>query len=138
MIKFDDASWHTEGEFPSDLPAKSGATHIGMFVAWAINRGQLDENLRKEALEEFQAVRQHRLTGRDFVLRVLDGRLADEDLSLSVGQFASDYYDPNYYEDYLGLFPEVPSLYHVADTWQNYAKVERMLDRRFSDWSATR
>ncbi|RML48695.1 DUF7832 domain-containing protein [Pseudomonas avellanae] len=32
-MKYDDASWHYNGNFPSDLPDTAGATHIGMFLA---------------------------------------------------------------------------------------------------------
>ena len=37
--KYDDAYWHYRGEFPTELPASAGATHIGMFVAWALLAG---------------------------------------------------------------------------------------------------
>src|SRR6266404_3538306 len=35
-MKYDDASWHYGGDFPEDLPREAGATHTGMFVAWAL------------------------------------------------------------------------------------------------------
>lgn len=34
-MKYDDVSWHSEGSLPSDLPYTAGATHAGMFLAWA-------------------------------------------------------------------------------------------------------
>ena len=33
MAKYDDASWHYEGDYPEDLPTANAATHIGMFLA---------------------------------------------------------------------------------------------------------
>ena len=35
-MKYDDASWHYGGDFPSELSSDAGATHIGMFVTWAL------------------------------------------------------------------------------------------------------
>jgi len=35
-MKYDDASWHYDGEFPADLPPEAGATHIGMYLAWCL------------------------------------------------------------------------------------------------------
>ena len=31
-MKYDDASWHYNGDFPTDLPVEAGATHIGLAV----------------------------------------------------------------------------------------------------------
>jgi hypothetical protein len=36
-MKYDDATWHSGGDFPKDLPAEAGATHIGMFVSWGVS-----------------------------------------------------------------------------------------------------
>jgi len=38
-MKYDDASWHYGGDFPDDLPDEAGATHTGMFLAWALLSG---------------------------------------------------------------------------------------------------
>ena len=38
-MKYDDASWHSGGDFPADLPSEAGATHTGMFLAWALLSG---------------------------------------------------------------------------------------------------
>lgn len=39
-MKYDDASWHYGADnFPKDLAEVSGATHTGMFVAWALLSG---------------------------------------------------------------------------------------------------
>ena len=44
----------------------------------------------------------------------------------SKGQFLSDY------EEVLG--GELPSLYHVQDTWENYAKLKKRIDQRYEKW----
>ena len=42
-MKYDDASWHYGGKFPKNLPPEAGATHTGMFVAWALLNGLAGE-----------------------------------------------------------------------------------------------
>lgn len=32
MAKYDDASWHYNGEFPADQPREHGGTHIALFL----------------------------------------------------------------------------------------------------------
>ncbi len=135
MMKYDDASWHVEGDFPSDLPPECGATHIGMFLAWAVRRGQVSMRLRDDAHDGISDLRHRRISGRDFGLRECDGTLVGEDLSSEGRDFASAYYSSSYYEDYLSLFPKARTLYHVEDWWENYARVEALLDRRFAEWA---
>ena len=36
LMKYDDWSRHGGGNFPADLPPEAGATHAGMFLAWAL------------------------------------------------------------------------------------------------------
>src|SRR5688572_23363485 len=43
MEKYDDADWHYGGDFPEDVPEQAGATHMGMFVAWAWSAGLAGE-----------------------------------------------------------------------------------------------
>jgi hypothetical protein len=38
-MKYDDASWHYGGDFPTDLPRKAGSTHIALFLACAVLNG---------------------------------------------------------------------------------------------------
>ncbi len=35
-MKYDDASWHFGGDYPSDLPQENACTHTGVFLAWAL------------------------------------------------------------------------------------------------------
>ncbi len=77
MAKFDDASWHWSADnFPADAPEENGATHIGMFVTWTIERGLFaDPDLTLEEVEAVGAVRAGSMSGRDFLLRYFNGKL---------------------------------------------------------------
>jgi len=45
---------------------------------------------------------------------------------------------PSYLADYeRTLGTGLPSLYHVAPTWENYAKLEPVIDRRYQGWVAS-
>jgi hypothetical protein len=32
----DEIVWHTNGDYPAGLPREAAATHMGMFLAWAV------------------------------------------------------------------------------------------------------
>ena len=50
-MKYDEASWHYGGDFPADLPASAGATHIGLFLAWMLIKGFASEELADDAAQ---------------------------------------------------------------------------------------
>jgi hypothetical protein len=137
-MKYDDASWHYGGEFPADLLPEAGATHIGMFVAWALLSGLGDEIHIEECPEDIQSLQSRTLTPGGFMMRYCDGKFTDEDLNEEGNEFASAYFDlekGGYLADYdatLGV--GLSDLYHVADVWENYERLKPILDRKLSEW----
>ena len=88
-MKYDDSTWHTDGDFPADLPPEAGATHIGMFMVWA-----LAQNLRSEHRADYRAdVMAQRGTPGRLLLDHCDGQIIDEDLNDLGSGFAARYYD---------------------------------------------
>jgi len=76
MPKFDDMNWHLGGgEFPLDLPAENATTHIGFFVAWAINNGLWGKSEDTEESLAIQRVRDRSITGRTFLIEQCDGKM---------------------------------------------------------------
>src|ERR1043166_7801129 len=142
-MKHDDASWHAGGEFPADLAASAGATHIGMFVAWAALNGLAGSVHTEEFPEPLEALRRREITPGQFLQQACDGKFTDEDLSVEGNRFAEAYYPSaddrwHYIADYAAtLFRGEPSLYHVADTWENYDCLVPVLQRRFREWQTT-
>ncbi|RIY37343.1 hypothetical protein CKY20_04475 [Capnocytophaga canis] len=145
MMKYDDASWHYEGEFPANLPNENGATHIGMFLAWCIENDLISDWLREEAEEEIQQVKEGKLSGADFLISVCDEKLLDEDLSEIGNAFAQDYYKDDtdfgekfasYTDDYINTLDreELESFYEIENTPENYQLLKKVIDKRFQDW----
>jgi hypothetical protein len=138
-MTYDRADWHYGGDFPADLPQENGATHIGMFLAWAVLNGLEGDLLREHCSGALDAVRQRTMTGRQFLLDECDEKLTDGDLNQEGNAFAAVYCDKDsgYLSDYARVLAVgVPSLYHVADTWDNYDRIAPLISKAFMRWKA--
>lgn len=141
-MSYDQAEWHSGGNYPDDLPAENGGTHIGMFLAWVIVNGMEGDELREYSSESLEAVRARRMTGREFLFKECDGKLCEWDLNEECNAFARYYYSAPeciYLKDYAEtLAADLPSVYHVQDTWENYEKIAAVITERFKDWKRKR
>jgi len=139
--KYDDASWHAGGDFPADVPYSQGGVHIAIFLAWLIRRGLYNAELFETA--DVEVVEQQTISILGLLDR-FDEKLVTEELSAEGNAFAAYYYGlpeegvvPPYLNDYdRTLSAGLPSLYHVAPTWENYAKLEPVIDQRYREWIA--
>ena len=145
-MKYDDASWHFEGDYSADLPKENAATHIGMFFKWCICQNLYSEDLAEDDEGEINKVQSGEMTGAEFLL-IWDGKLVDDMLSEEGNLFAEDYYaSDNYIDDYCEVFNqhadengfEYASLYHVEDTAENYDLMAKRIDERFLQWKQSR
>ncbi|MDQ6873072.1 MAG: hypothetical protein M3037_13880 [Gemmatimonadota bacterium] len=140
--KYDDPGWHAGGHFPADLPYSQGGVHIAIFLAWVIRRGLYNPEIFEPADVEMVQQQGISILG---LLDQFDEKLVAEELSDEGNAFARYYYGLpdnvvvtpylNDYEQTLGA--GLPSLYHVAPTWENYAKLEPVMDRRYREWVAS-
>ena len=134
-MAYDRADWHYGGEYPEGLPPENGATHIGMFLGWAIKRGLVGDIHKEHSAGAVAAVRDGAQSGRDFLMEQCDEKFTDEDLSEEGNRFAESYYESRYFEDYEACVARgLESQYHVEDSPENRAKVEGLLDQRFAEW----
>lgn len=137
-MKYDDASWHYGGDFPKDLRDEAGATHTGMFVAWALLSGLAGQIHIDDFPEDLETLRTRSVTPGQFFLQSCDGKFTDENLNERGNAFAKAYFDLErggyllHYESVLGA--GLPSLYHVPDSWQSFDTLKPVLDSRFTDW----
>jgi len=141
-MKYDDASWHYSGDFPVDLPPEAGATHTGMFVAWALLSGLGSDILTVDAPEDLAQLRERSVTPGQFFMRTCDGKFTDEDLSELGNQFVAAYFDLRT-ADYLGDYEatvgaEGENLYRVPDSWTTFDRLKPILDSRFAEWRGSR
>lgn len=136
-MKYDDANWHSGGDFPDDLPVEAGGTHTAMFVAWAMLAGLVGDLHVDESRDCLAPLRERRLSPGEFFFEVCDGKLTDEDLSEEGNAFAQAYFDfevGQYLSDYNVLVHGLPSQYHVPDTWQTFDRISPVLDQRLREW----
>jgi hypothetical protein len=142
-MSYDRTDWHYAAEnYAKDIPRENGGTHIGMFLAWAIMNGLEGDEHHEDCPTSLAAVRARQMTGRQFLFRECDEKFTDADLSDEGNAFARYYYgDPewHYLKDYdRVLASNLPSTYHVEDTWENYDKIATVISQRFDEWKRTR
>lgn len=140
-MKYDDASWRYGGDFPSDLPHSAGATHTGMFVAWALLNGLAGEIHIEDFPEDLELLQDRSITPGAYFLQTCDGKFTDEDLNDTGNQFANDYFDfknGSYLADYEGLLGAgCKTVYHIPDSWETFDALKPLLDQRFGEWQAS-
>ncbi len=137
---FDNLTWHAKTEdYPPEVPHENGATHIGVFLAWAVKNNLQHENFSSKYDDLLQQIRNQEITGRDFFLKVCNEEFGEKCLNEEGQQFAQSYYASHkYITDYAKLVTaaDIPSIYHVNDSWKLYALIEPKIDKRFSHWKS--
>jgi hypothetical protein len=132
--------WHYGSEnFPSELYDDNAGTHIGMFIAWVIKRDLIGELHLQESVESISKVKSRQMTGTEFLKLECDEKFWEDDLNDKGNAFAKYYYGANmYYDDYGSILSdELPSVFHVIDSWGNYEKLALKLDEQFKNWQET-
>ncbi len=126
-----------------DEPLSKGhaATHIGMFLAWAVQNGLESEFHRERSAELLARLRRREITGRQFFRAACGDRFSERDLSAEGNAFAQYYYVDEagqrgpYFADYKRVLAAgLPSFWHVADTGDNYEKIAVVVSRRYEEW----
>ena len=134
-MAIDRMDWHYGGDFPDDLQEENGGTHIGIFLAWVINNDLVGELHVKESPQALEDVKNRRMTGRDFLINECDAKFWEEELDQEGLDFTESYYSEDYFDDYTEVLAEdLPTIYHVEDTWANYERMSALIDRRFAEW----
>jgi hypothetical protein len=136
MGKLDDVSYHTgAADFSQDAPEENGATHIGMFLTWAIKKGLFTGTAAPA--EAVDAVRKGSLSGREFLFEYCNGKLLSEFFTPAGAAFAVQQYSA-YIEDYERLLGKQPEYqYLVEDNQANYEIMAESLDRRWAAFQTT-
>ena len=139
-MAYDRYDWHSGGDYPAGLDEECAGTHIGMFLAWAITRNLIGDFHKAESAEWIQKVKERKVTGRDFLFSMCDGKFWEEDLSEEGNAFCKVYYAGDdgygkYVEDYENaVCPNTESIYHAEDTWENFDKLALIIDKEYNNW----
>ena len=133
MGTFDHAEWHKE--ITPDL----AVTHIAMFLGWAVTRDLIAPAHAEDPIGAWyiERIKAREKTARDFTIDLCRSRLRESDLHPEACAFASAYYS-RYLSDYGRTFIESLSLYEVEDTFENFDRIARILDKRYAAWKRWR
>ena len=144
---YDHIRFHTEEDYPPDLPPENAATHIGMYWQWAAQAGLANPVWQSapETAADFAAMLQNDFSGAKFLLKHMDGALTPDDFTELGQRFTAFYYDDE--EDGYGAFmgdyitaldtPSLGGIYRVADTPENFAKLAPVFQTAFDRWRAS-
>jgi len=125
------------------LPKGHAATHIGIFLAWAAQHDLVNDFHRQRSSQLLAKLQRREITGCQFFEATCDGKFTERELNVEGNAFAEDYYTDAagqrgaYFADYKKvLSDQLPSFWHVADTWDNYDKMAAVIDRRYKNWKS--
>lgn len=132
---YDNAKNHFLGNFPESLPIEQAYLHIGMFLGWIIENELYSEYFEEEAGTEIYRFMRRELSCT-ILSEIWDGYLGHELFNHEGNLFAYYYYGGGIYKkDYEKILAEeLPSIYHVEDTWANFDKIKDKITERFEDW----
>ena len=132
---YDNAKNHFLGNFPDSLPIEQAYVHIGMYLGWVITKDLYSEFFEEEAETEIYRFKRKEL-GTTILSEIWDGYLGYELFNETGNIFTYYYYGGGiYHKDYQKLLAnELPSIYHVNDSWDNFQKLKDIIDKRFEDW----
>ncbi|MDB2438190.1 hypothetical protein N9W89_05700 [Hellea sp.] len=135
QMKYDDASWHSDGEFPEDSPAEYGGTHIALFMKWCFLKGWASDEHLLDAEDDLKDVISNKMTATEFFFKYCDGKLTHEDFNEEGNDFAEAYYTESefYLADYAEEFYE--QMYIASEQEHDFTKFSKMVENRYEDYS---
>ena len=138
---YDKAKYHYGGNYPDDLPKEQAFVHTGMFLGWILDNDLYDSDFWQNEAGYIASFKAREMTGAKVYGYACDGALVDELLNAEGNAFARQYFDfehGKYVDDYDEVLgDDLPSLYHVEDTWENYERIARRISARFAEWKQT-
>ncbi len=137
-MKYDDVTWHWEGNYPKNLSKNNAYNHIAVLLNWAIIRNLLNEtyvqSLDPQILKALQDILKRKIMARNFLIKYCDGCLLSEFFTDEANEFLQVYYEKYYLDDFFGTYND--NYYGVANNWDVYDRITILLDDRFAEWKA--
>jgi hypothetical protein len=123
------------------LPPGHAATHIGIYLAWAVLKGLASDWHRLNSKDQIERLQRREITGAQFFFAACGDRFAEKDLNPEGNLFTRAYYENGpgkrgpYFKDYTRtLSADLPSFWHVEDTWENFDLLAPIITQRFEEW----
>jgi hypothetical protein len=136
---YDQAQEHLGAGFPESLPMEQAYVHIGMYLGWIIDSGFCSECFSEEASTEIFRFKRKEISCT-ILSEIWNGYLAFEFFDKTGNNFSLFYYTSGLYrqdyEEILGR--DLPTIYHVEDTWPNYDKLKMRINSRYTEWHKLR
>ncbi len=132
---YDNAKNHFLGNFPDSLPIEQAYVHIGMYLGWIIDNELYSPYFEEEAGTEIYRFKRRELSAT-ILSEIWDGYLGYELFNDEGNLFTYHYYGGGIYKnDYEKLLvKDLPSYYHVDDSWDNYGLLSERISKRFEEW----
>ncbi len=134
---YDKAKYHFGGDYPQELPIEQAYVHTGMYLGWIIDNELFSTWFKEESLDDIEEFKKREITGTQ-IYKKWDGVLTGDMLSDEGNKFSLYYFEfekgefPTDYDKTLAS--DLPSLYYVQDTWDNYYLLKEVIDQRYIEW----
>ena len=148
MEKYDDASWHFDGDYPNELPRENAATHIGFYFTWIVDNNMASDEIIESFPNYIKKIKTRHMTGAQFIINDCDEKITTDHLTNLGNAFTRDYYNEDtdfslnqssYFKDYSKIFCHKPiykTIYHIEDTFENYNLIRKIINKRFLIWQS--
>jgi hypothetical protein len=132
---YDNAKNHFLGNFPKSVPIEQAYVHIGFYLGWIIDNTLYSAYFEEEASNQIFRFKRGEISCT-ILSEIWDGYLGYELFSQQGNMFTYYYYGGGIYQsDYQELLAkDLPSIYHVDDTWKNFAKMSARITSRHNEW----
>jgi hypothetical protein len=132
---YDNAKSHFLGNFPDSLPIEQAYVHIGIYLGWIIETTLYSDYFEEEASNQIFRFKRREISCT-ILSEIWDGCLSHQYFNQHGNMFTYYYYASGlYHNDYKEvLVNNLPSIYHVNDSWENYEKIKMRIDSRLQDW----
>lgn len=135
---FDKAKWHLEGNFPIKLNSHHAYNHTGFYIGWLILNNLISNEFKAESKQYIREFLDKKMTAVDLYEHQLDGVFTSNEVNELGFRFTKNYFDfekGRYLEDYEEtLAAKLPTLFDVQDTWENFEKICKVLDKRYQEF----
>ena len=140
VIVYDKAKWHYEAENFNNEDENFGGSHISFIATWlGLNGFLTNEELEGIELTVLE-LREQKITPIKFLMEYLAETLNSDYVNKEAQAFLYYYYSFensqfNYFKDYTEFFVlKGGDNYVIEGTWENYFKVESMIQSRYSEF----
>jgi len=141
-MAYDKADWHLTDDFPHELKEEQIYVHTGFFIGWLIDNNLISEDFEEVNYDYLKQFTQRQISGPK-LYEFGGGVFSADDVNDEGRLFSNYYYEPNtFFNDYRDTFSKgnffkkgLTSAYHVQDTWENYNRLSKVLDKRFAEWN---